>query len=484
MKKIRKCILFIFIFLSNWANSTPMSPEANNVSSLFSVDLQNKFHLFSDSLNNNLVWYIPKVGGIKKIDDSPAFSVSTNIINEGPFEGEISVGFNGIFNAMNQTSSISKLSYEASAKGLYIKPAEIYSAETQVLLSGFKLDNNGTLESICDIEVWYTPSGEINIPVCKALDDTGIWRAIDFLSSFSSTLPISGNIDQDIPFHGKTLPGWEDSISELLNTGSSWDAEIQLLTDWTLKSNTNIKDADVYIDWRKLIEHMIYLIRNNLSWSVTLGDLDRFLRHAIKEKKGVSIYYYHENGRIIPYPSKLIQEERVIDGLIHRLRKSLFVPVYGSRINIPHLVVSSDPINPKIPYIRPTFEEIANKWQESAEIVYSRISQVRSKLDLSKTSDFILLSNCEYERLNSPSYYSCPVPLPEPCGNKCNTPILPVVEPRYMLKSNYWRLLSFPHSNFTIYFRGVELLNASTYMTINCIEGDIDVPLRYVDVCD
>lgn len=489
---IKTLIVCLLLLIHTSVLSTPVTPEVDNIASRFSVDMQTDFHLFADSINRKLVWYIPKVGGIKKVNGKPSFSVSSSIIDQGPFKGETAVDFDGIFYALSRTSSISKLSSEAASKGLYIKPAQVSEAETRVLLSGFQLDNEGFLKTTCKIETWETPNGPIQIPVCKALDDKGVWQEVDFLSSFSADLPLGGDINQDISFNGKTLPGWEGAISDLLVTGSSWDAQIQLLTDWKLKTNTRIKDARINIDWRTLVRYVISQMVHYRYWSITKSKLDNILKTAINFKKGISISYYQANGSITEIASSSNQQDRVRNNLIHTLRKKLFIPIFSPRAPIRTLVKQPDPINPYLPYTTPTYQDVQRKWTSSAAKVYSRVSESSHSLKMNQSSTYYPPRYCPYtSSLDTMAAYQCYEP--EPCNYyeaarasraPCYPPKPPVWEPRYILKSNYWRLLSFPYSSFNIYLNGIEIMNASTYMTVDCIKGDINIPLEYTSNCN
>ncbi|MBE0365403.1 hypothetical protein PULV_a2190 [Pseudoalteromonas ulvae UL12] len=480
------CAIVLCLIVSNQSSATPVSPEVDNIASRFSVDIQREFHLFSDSLNRRTVWYIPKVGGIKRVGNSPAFSVFATTIETGPFSGESAVNFEGKFNALSRTSLIARLNAEASSKGLLIKPAEISAADTRVLLAGFQLDNDGQLKTTCDIEIWQSPNGPIQIPVCKALDDQGNWQEVDFLSSFLAMLPIAGSINQDIPFKGQTLPGWDMAISDLLVTGSSWDAEIQLLTDWKLKTNTQLRDARVTVKWRDLVKYMITKMIENRYWSITKSKLDRILTQAINNRSGISVLYFHSNGLTSQSPQDASQKNRIKNNLLHVLRKELFIPVFSPRNVLTNLVSKPDPINPHLPYTTPSFEEVERKWRKNSDHVYERVVQPVYSINVNKASAYYPPPQCPYtSAVNSTRAYQCHDP--EPClysaRGECYPPPPPIWEARYILKSNYWRLLSKPSSSFNVYLNGIEMLNASTYMTIDCIEGDIDVPLRYVANC-
>ncbi|ATC93711.1 hypothetical protein [Pseudoalteromonas tunicata] len=478
--------ILLYLLLNSSVSATPVSPEVDNIASRFSVDMQSEFHLFSDSINRRLVWYIPKVGGIRKIGSRPAFTVSSSTIETGPFSGESAVSFQGKFNALSRTPNITRLSTEAASKGYYIKPAEVSAADTRFLLAGFQLDNNGILRTTCNIETWQSPNGSIQIPVCKALDDQGNWQEVDFLSSFLASLPIEGNVEQDIPFSGQTLPGWHMSISDLLVTGSSWDAEIQLLTDWKLKTNTQLKDARINIRWRELVRYMISKMIENRYWSITKGHLDNILAQAISSRNGMSVLYYHSNGSTSQSPEDLSQKTRIKNNLLHLLRKELFIPVFSPRNVLSDLVKRPDPINPYLPYTTPTLEEVERKWSKNSYKVYEKIIQPAYSVSINKNSAYYPPPQCPYtSSADSTIAYQCHEP--DPCSysiqGACQPPPPPVWEARYILKSNYWRLLSSPSSNFNIYLNGIEILNASTYMTIDCIEGDVDVPLRYIANC-
>lgn len=467
-RKTLICILCIFysIVFSNTVLSTPVNPQVKDIAGHFSVDIQTQFSLFADSRDRRLVWYIPKSATIKNNGGRPALNVTSDIITSGPFKDLTSINFAGTFTTMSSISGYTRLKFEASAKGFYVRPAIATSANTQVLLSGFMLDNNGDLNVECSEVTWDTPSGPVVIPVCKAQDSHGQWHEIDFVSQFNSTLAQHGSVIQSLPFSGTTLPGWEFYISSLLQTGSNWDGILQMAIDWELPTHTTVTDAKYAVNWRTLTNYIRSQIRA-YRWRLTLPQVLNILKNAVRYRKGIYTSY-NNNGQWSSVPASDFQKYWIENRIIHKLRRHLFVAITPRHLTYKEKMKIFDV--PRDIYL-PTQVEFNSKWGHEA------------------TRDFRSIED-RYTEMDARMKLICPEPrvggkvLPE-----CNyepTP-RPIITPPifngayYILKSNYFWLMQNVTSHFTLSHTDIEHVSATTLLGIDCIMGDIDMPLIYLN---
>ncbi|WP_018692163.1 hypothetical protein [Algicola sagamiensis] len=511
------------------SSANPVSPQVRNVMGLFSVDRQRQFHLFADSNQDNLIWYIPKMGGIRPVQGRPQFGVDHYTLTDGPMNGMNSLSFSGEFSTAGIAGHISALNQEAQQKGFIIRPAKATSADSQFLLSGFKVGNDGLLSANCELESWTGPRGNMDIPICRAVDSDGQWRELDFFMNFHAMTPSGGAVNQIIPFTAKTMPGWDDVVQNLLDTASNWDAQIQVITDWTLQTNTTLKDARVTIYWPDVLSYLISRVRNT-RWQVRSSLIDSLLNDAINGRKGLAILYFQSNGELSQLPQSTRQKNRVQFELIQNLRKALFVPIKPRPMPIRDMVQRADPINPVVPYVPLDPDTLRRKWGRDAGRIdrllpnddrMRHVERPTPELPMDITlpiNGLLTISKALIER-DIPCMrpydgvgtmaVDC-VPPFNPCDDRlmamdeaarrCDclmrtddnalevrAPIFCDPEPPrpipsdlyFLLKANYWRMLNSPLEIMHITLRGVEQVNASTYMSIDCVRGSIGGQLSF-----
>ncbi|MEI5637820.1 MULTISPECIES: hypothetical protein [unclassified Pseudoalteromonas] len=441
----------------------PISPSVKDVSGYFSIDSQNAFHLFADSDNSNLVWYIPKVASLDSAGGRPVFSVSSEQILSGPFNGLNSISFAGQFNSLTRNNRLSALRLEALLKGFNLQPVEAIAANTRIILAGFLLDNEGRLQVNCTEETWSNPSGTIVIPVCKAKSQTGEWLAVDFLSEFESTLAQPGNIGQKLPFSGKALPGWEYAINTLLESGTSWDGLIQFAIEWQLPTYSRKLDAKYRIDWLQLSDVLRPKIKRT-GWRLSLTEVNEFIAHAIAERAGVKITYFKDRTQSQSAFS-LTQKLRVESSIKNRLQKYLFT--FVSHPSMLSTAARIELLNAPRKVFLPSRDELENKWGSEVTDRFPAIAQ-------------------QYDQ-------SSPLCLHSVEGKVCHSPMPPILLPPkdiepptnhqgyYILKANYLWLINRTISDFTVYHTDIEQVSATTLLNIDCVEGAIDQPIIFVN---
>lgn len=497
--------------------ATPVNPLVINAGSQFSADIQQRFYLFADSADNALIWYVPKVGGIRNVDGFPKLAVRSGLIPEGPFAGESSLNVSGEFSTAGLAGDLQRLSQEAAQRGFRLQAAEATQAETQILLGGFAVDSSGQLEASCTVQTISTGSGNVDIPVCRARNAQGQWQEVDFMGAFQSVLPQGGrSISQLIPFSGNTLPGWEPVFSELLRTGSGWDGQIQLITDWKINTNLTLKDAAVHVHWRTLYPYLIQRMRA-MGWRAGAEQINQILSDAIVQQRGIQLSFYQANGSLLSTAQHEQQYRRVSADLVQQLRKKLFTPLKRLRFPVWQLANQPDPINPLQAFIAPTSAELQAKWGAQADRVIQRVPYLRYRreielrqAELAQSGDmsfFTAASLPEVQRCNqyplqhnasgarenlqycdnpcylqqhSLAYRQCepdepPAPPPPP------PPPPPPHELAYVLKTNYWWLWQNSSWQYTSYLQDVEQVNVSTFMTVDCVQGTIDSKLTFVN---
>ena len=77
---VQTALLVPLLSLPGLLHASPVNPLVVNMHSRYSVDVQGKFHLFADTVDSQLVWYVPKVGGIRNLNGAPSLSVNSSVI--------------------------------------------------------------------------------------------------------------------------------------------------------------------------------------------------------------------------------------------------------------------------------------------------------------------------------------------------------------------------------------------------------------------
>lgn len=460
--------LFFGVILISFITPTlgvPLSPSVKDIASRFSVDNQRAFYLFADSHSQKIVWYIPKIASIQKSGGLPNFNVDTKLFTEGPFNGMESVAFNGAFSTIIENQRLTQLNVEASTKGYILRPANVIGAHTRVMLAGFMLDNQSELNVQCVEENYNSPWGAVVIPICRAQTLEGTWLPIDFISEFNSTLASAGSIDQTLPFSGETLPGWEYTINDLLQSGSSWDGLIQMAIEWDLPTYRTQQDARYDINWRALINYVRTNAKNNYRWRLSLSQVNSILTQAVDERRGISIRYYSSAGSSQSSAYSELQKKRVTSRIVHKLRKLLFTTI--GRRNLPFYERVKVLDVPKDIYLPPRIE-LEQRWGSN---VIAQADQLESRYDRLRASAVA----CEGPILmfqRNPCYEEIPEPI-----------ITPPIYHReyYVLKSHYRMLIRNSISSYNLYNTDIEQVSATTLLGIDCIHGSIGENLHFVN---
>ncbi|WP_018692166.1 hypothetical protein [Algicola sagamiensis] len=314
------------------AYSAPLDPSERDMASQFSVDMQRAFNIYADSDHRDLVWYVPKVGqialtGVNTGNPRPRFSVYSRAPWTGFLAGQDLVHFGGAFDTTGGIGDLRQLEREAQAKGLRVSPATAAKATTKFLLTDLVVGNNGRIDTECHTETWTGPNGEVQIPVCTALNNDGERVSTDFMYKFRATTPRgSSSVSQNIPFQGVTMPEWVFPIQDLMETGSNWDANFQAVTEWELTTLRKTRVARININWSRTFEQAstYFGIHNNACVDIEVQTFFRRLLDNQNGESGITVEYLHDDGTYKPEPINDEQFDNVVDAVYQEMRNELF----------------------------------------------------------------------------------------------------------------------------------------------------------------
>lgn len=338
--------------LNTYVFADPIDPAVNNVTQFFSQETQVNFDLYADSENSNLVWYSPRFGSIALNRQlNPDFAVNVEYPSDGIFAGQALIDIEGKLDTSGIATEIIDLEQEAKLLGYDIAPIRITAADTTFLVAGFPVGSDGRIDAQCDSQVIDTPFGPVSVPFCQATDKDGVVRPLDFLYSFTSTPPVSGtSISQNIPFEGTTLPGWEFPIRDLMSFGQSWDQLFQVVTNWTIKTTSEVDVARVSVTWPILFRELSTYV-SNCRWSCTQNEINFLYEEFLNTPSdwGLVINYRQVDGSYGPIPASQNQRLQTKNKLVDVLGPELFVafvddvviPTFGELRNIGPLAKAS-----------------------------------------------------------------------------------------------------------------------------------------------
>lgn len=316
------------------SNAAPMDPSEVDISGRFSVDVQRAFHLYADSDNSSLVWYVAKQGTIALSGAGngraprPRFSVYAKRPWSGVLAGEELVYFGGAFDTTGIRGDLLKLEAEARGQGLRISPAPASKATTKFLATGFEIGNDGRVDTDCTFEEWTGPGGfTVLVPKCEALNGNGEYQATDFMYQFRAVTPRGeSTASQYIPFQGTSMPEWTFTIEDMMYNGDNWDANLQAVTEWELTTERKTRIARVNIDWKRTFEQAstFAAIHNWACVDIEVGTFFRRLVDNPDGNSGITVEYLQEDGSYSDTPSNNNQFNQAVDALVKEVRDELF----------------------------------------------------------------------------------------------------------------------------------------------------------------
>ncbi|ATC93708.1 hypothetical protein [Pseudoalteromonas tunicata] len=317
---------------STLAIAAPLDQSEKDIQGLFSVDTQQAYTLYADSADQNLVWYVPKVGqialsGASTSAPKPSFSVYARAPWTGIFSGQNLVHFGGAFNTSGDRGALLKLESEAHAQGLRISPAQAAKVTTKFLLTDLIVGNDGRINTQCDTEEWNGPNGLVLIPVCKALNSEGEWVNTDFLSKFRTATPRGNStVSTYIPFQATSMPDWDFTVQEWMETGSNWDANIQAVAEWELTTVKKVRVARINIDWSRTFEQAstFFAIHNNACLEVEVGTFFKRLLDNQNGESGITVEYLQADGTYANEPTSEEQFIQTVEAVRKEMRDELF----------------------------------------------------------------------------------------------------------------------------------------------------------------
>lgn len=257
-----QCLLLISVFNSG-VTAAPIDPSLKNVEAEFPADILHKFYLYGDTVDANLVWFVPKFGSIARDNtgfNQPEFDIGS-AYSEHPnyFPGEELVWFSGAFDTRGFENDIEHLSQVASQKGYRILAAQPKAAETYFVVDGVDVQS---LDLDCSESI-STSYGDF--PICYVFDQQGQKHPAEFVAKLESTLP-ENTMSDYVGFRGITVPYWKDTLKDLMGyglaindpfVGQNWDDKIQVVTVWELDTHYNRPRARININWPDLVHRFI-----------------------------------------------------------------------------------------------------------------------------------------------------------------------------------------------------------------------------------
>ncbi|WP_044279741.1 hypothetical protein [Myxococcus stipitatus] len=331
-------------FTATQALAAPMSPSARPVSQHFSPQVQDAFTLLGDTDNLNLVYYVPRRGGVAVQSPStpspiPRFQATAFVPTFGYFAGLELANLGGSFSTTSDLGALNKLSQEAAAKGFQIAPAPAARSTTQFLLSGYA-PPNGRVEVDCQFEIIVVNGRDVRVPKCfTRIDPTQPYDLDTNVMYKFNTMPTLGGsvVAQDIAFQATTLPGWTPQLRTLMATGAQWDNIMTAQIDWDIKTHNLTRQARFTVNWRSLFEQASTFAAFHLRSCVDIevrGFFERLVTCSAENTCGIRIEYLNNNvwGPTAPNDANFIN---VVNAVQNRLQDELFNEVrrYTTPVN-------------------------------------------------------------------------------------------------------------------------------------------------------
>lgn len=327
------------------ALAAPMSPSAKPMAQHFSPTVQDAFTLLGDTDNNNLVYYVPRRGGIavqspQSAQPIPRFQISGFVPIYGWFAGLELANLGGSFSTTSDLGALNRLSTEAAAKGFQIAPAPAARSTTQFLLSGYA-PTNGRVEIDCEFEILVVNGREVKVPNCFThLDPTSPYSLDTNVMYKFNTMPTLGGsvVAQDIAFQATTLPTWSNQLRALMATGAQWDSIMTAQVDWDIKTHNITRQARFTVNWRSLFEQASAFAAFHLSSCVDIevrAFFERLVTCSSENACGIRIEYLGANGVWGPTAPNDSNFINVVNAVQARLQDELFNEVrrYTTPVN-------------------------------------------------------------------------------------------------------------------------------------------------------
>lgn len=346
MKKLALAISALSAMgLSSMTQAVPVDPNDVNVEKDFTVEVQAQFHLYADSENPNLIWYVPKQGIIGLLNPAhpnprPRFSAYTSVPFTGLFVGQKLTYLGGAFSTTGVQTHLKLLEKQAALQGKRIAPAQAAKAETRFLLTGAEVNNEGRMIVDCTFEE-YTNSqtGQtLSVPKCFVKNQEGQQVQSELFYKFRSFTP-QGNssVSQYIPFQAVSFPGVDATLTQLMQPGfaSNLDAVVQAQTTWDLTMEKRINVARLTISWPEFINHAKQYAQGK-EYSLKQEEVGQYFQQVVQQQDqsqtGVQVQYINpDNGQLEQGPINQNHQQQVQDAVQQTLQKEVFSQVvdYG-----------------------------------------------------------------------------------------------------------------------------------------------------------
>ncbi|WP_163831932.1 hypothetical protein [Spartinivicinus ruber] len=215
------------VLLSTYLSAKPLIPDEQNAANNFSQAIKDKFYLFTDSLDNTLIWFVSKNGGIEARGGAPSLSISKHTWSSGLFTGQSYLKINGILSPLAKAKDMQLLKSEAHQLGFSLLPAYAKKTRTIYKIGNIEIDNHGTANVVCN------SSTE---PDCQMRDRFGNYIDASIYYSLKAFSPKDGaSTSQSLPFTATTLPSIDNLFSSALAHTKNWNQLFTASTQWTIE---------------------------------------------------------------------------------------------------------------------------------------------------------------------------------------------------------------------------------------------------------
>lgn len=322
------------------ASAAPLSPEARDVHSQFSVQTQDSFTLFGDTDDPSLIYYIPRRGAIavqspQSANPIPRFSIYSRYPSYGFFAGEELTQMGGSFSTTGDQGALELLQSEASSMHLRVAPAPVVKAGASFMVQGQVDPVTGRIDVECTqewIQVTNADGETRNIPVpeCYTRQDPSSPYDINtnVMYKFGFT-PLSSRSTaaQDISFQATTLPDVTPQLRTLMQTGGQWDGILESRVNWVVRTSNLTRQARAHINWHRLFEQAstFTAYHNN---SCVDEEVKTFFRRIVdcsaEEECGIRLEYLQPDNTWGPRAPNDANFVNVVNAVDRDIRRELF----------------------------------------------------------------------------------------------------------------------------------------------------------------
>lgn len=294
------------------AQAAPMSPSARDVAGSFSPAVQDAFTLLADTDNANLVYYVPRRGGVAvqsplSASPVPRFQIFGLTPSYGVWAGMEMASLGGTLSTTADLGALGLLQAEAAAKGYTITPAPARTATTVFMATGYELPAGG-LQLTCTtetLEITNPTTGvtrTINIPHCTIPGDPENTYDVDtnVMYKWASLPALSKSVvAQNVTFQATTLPSWTPQLRALMGAGGQWDNVLTGRIQWDIQTGNLTRQARFHINWQALFERASAYVGVHYGWWVD-SDVRAFFQQLVQcsaeNECGVRVEYLQPNG--------------------------------------------------------------------------------------------------------------------------------------------------------------------------------------------